>query len=262
MQRSRYILATITALVCAFTVAPVVVVVIESFTATNYIAFPPPALSFKWYAEILNRPEFLLSARVSLIVAVSTSLIATAIGTMTALALRTGFAGSALLRTLFMAPLSLPGLIFGLALLQFLAGLSLPRNMATLVAAHVIITVPFCIRFIGVALLAIGPDVELAAQSLGAGPMRTFRYTTLPLIRSGIAASVVFSFILSFDEVAATLFLASPSAMTLPVRVFVYIDQDYDPLVTSVSAILVFIAVAALALMARTVGLGRLFGIK
>jgi putative spermidine/putrescine transport system permease protein len=259
----RYGLGGFAALVCLFAVAPVIVVVLESFTSTNYIVFPPPGFSLKWYAAILNRPEFIESARVSFIVAGSAAIISTTLGAMAAIALtRYDFVGVNIVRALFLAPLSLPGLIFGLALIQFLAGLAIARDLTTLTVAHIIITVPFCIRFVSVALLTIGADIELAAQSLGAGPWRTFWYTTFPLIRSGILASVIFSFIISFDEVAATLFLASPKAMTLPVRIFVYIDQDYDPLVTSISSMLVFMAMAAMLCIARTVGLGRLFGIR
>jgi putative spermidine/putrescine transport system permease protein len=261
--RARFVLGGIAALVCLFSVAPVLVIVVESFTSTNYIIFPPPDFSLKWYVAIASRPEFIESATISLIIAVCASVSSTVLGTMSAIALlRHEFFGSALLRTLFLAPLSLPGLIFGLALLQFLAAWAVPRGIMTLIAAHVIITVPFCIRFISVALVTVGRDIELAAQSLGAKPIDTFRYVTLPLIRPGIFASVVFAFILSFDEVAATLFLSSPTAMTLPVRIFVHIDQDYDPLVTSVSAILVFIAVGALICIERTVGMARLFGMK
>ena len=145
-----------------------------------------------------------------------------------------------MLQQLFLAPLSLPGLIFGLALLQFLARYGIPRNIATMTLAHIIITMPFAIRFITVALIGVDRNVELCAQSLGASRWRTFRYITLPLIRPGMAASLVFAFILSFDEVAASLFVSSPSAMTLPVRIFIYIDQNYDPLVTSVSSLLGF----------------------
>ena len=77
-----------------------------------------------------------------------------------------------------------------------------------------------------------------------------------------MVASLVFAFILSFDEVAASLFVSSPSAMTLPVRIFVYIDQNYDPLVTSVSSLLVFAALIALIILERTIGVGRLFGLR
>lgn len=262
-QGARRWLGVFAFFACIFSVAPVLVIVIESFTSTDYVVFPPPGLSFKWYFEFLKRPEFVDSAIVSLTVAVCASLAATILGTMTAIALeRHAFVGRKLLQNLFLAPLSLPGLIFGLALLQFLARYGIARNVMSLTLAHIIITIPFAIRFVGVALLGIDRNVELAANSLGADPLRTFWRVTFPLIRPGIAASLVFAFILSFDEVAASLFISSPSAMTLPVRIFVYIDQNYDPLVTSVSSLLVFAAVIALFIIEKTVGMGRLFGLR
>ncbi len=260
---SRRLLAAFTLLACLFSVAPVLVIVIESLTVTDYIVFPPPSLGFKWYAELAKRPEFIESTVISVVVAVCASLAATVLGTMVAIALvRHRFAGSRMLQTLFLSPLSLPGLIFGLALLQFLARTGLPRNVVTMTLAHIIITMPFAIRFVTVALLALDRNLELAAQSLGASRLATFRHVTLPLIRPGMVASLVFAFIISFDEVAASLFVASASAMTLPVRIYTYIDQNYDPLVTAVSSLMVLAAVAALVLIERSIGVGRLFGLK
>ena len=250
-------------LVCLFSAAPVLVIVAESFTITDYVVFPPPGLSLKWYVEFVKRPEFVDSAIVSLLVALGSSIVSTLLGTTAAIALeRHAFAGRKLLQSLFLAPLSLPGLIFGLALLQFLARYGLPRNVLSLTFAHIIITTPFAIRFVSVALVGVDRNVEQAAQSIGADGLRTFRHVTFPLIRPGIAASLVFAFILSFDEVAASLFVSSASAMTLPVRIFVYIDQNYDPLVTSVSSLLVFAAAIALFIIEKTVGMGRLFGLR
>ncbi len=257
------LLAIFAILVCAFSVAPVLVIVIESFTATDYVVFPPRGFSLKWYGEFFKRPEFVDSVIFSTVVAFFASIIATALGTGAAMALvRYKFFGQKVLQQLFVAPLSLPGLIFGLALLQFLARYGIPRNVLTMTLAHIIITMPFAIRFITVALIGLSRDVDMAAQSLGASRWRTFRYVTLPLIRPGMVASLVFAFILSFDEVAASLFVSSPSAMTLPVRIFVYIDQNYDPLVTSVSSLLVFAALIALVIIERTLGVGRLFGLR
>lgn len=250
-------------LVCLFSLAPVLVIVVESFTSTDYVVFPPPGLSLKWYVEFIKRPEFVDSAIVSLLVALGASVISTLLGTMTAIALeRHAFFGRRLLQALFLAPLSLPGLIFGLALLQFLARYGLPRNVLSLTFAHIIIGMPFAIRFVSVALVGVDRNVEQAARSLGANAWRTFWHVSFPLIRPGIAASLVFTFILSFDEVAASLFVSSANAMTLPVRIFVYIDQNYDPLVTSVSSLLVFAALVAVMIIEKTVGMGRLFGLR
>lgn len=261
--RARRLLGVFALFVCVFSIAPVLVIVIESFTSTDYVVFPPPGLSIKWYVEFAKRPEFVDSVVVSTVVAIFASIFATALGTMAALALvRHKFPGAKLLQSLFLAPLSLPGLIFGLALLQFLARYGIPRNVVTMTLAHIIITMPFAIRFVTVALVGVDRNVELAAASLGANRLRTFWYVIFPLIRPGVVASIVFAFILSFDEVAASLFVSSPSAMTLPVRIFVYIDQNYDPLVTSVSSLLVFAAVLALVIIERTIGVGRLFGLR
>src|SRR5690606_14652032 len=117
---------------------------------------------------------------------------------------------------------------------QLFARYGIPRNIVLLMFAHVVITTPFAIRFVSVAILGVERDLARAAQSLGASPWRVFRNVTFPLIRPGIVASLVFAFILSFDEVAASLFISSPEATTLPVRIFVYIEQNYDPLITSV----------------------------
>ena len=259
----RSVLAVFALIVCAFSVAPVLVIVIESFTSTDYVVFPPPGFSLKWYAEFLKRPEFIDSALVSTVVALCASVVATALGAGAAIALvRHEFFGRRFLQQLFVAPLSLPGLIFGLALLQFLARYGIPRNIVTMTLTHVVITMPFAIRFITVALVGVDRNVELSAQSLGANRWRTFRHITLPLIRPGIVASLVFAFIISFDEVAASLFVSSSSVMTLPVRIFTYIDQNYDPLVTSVSSLLVFAALIALVILERTLGVGRLFGLR
>ncbi len=256
-------LGVFTAVICLFSVAPVIIVVLESFTSTDYVVFPPPGVSLKWYAEFIKRPEFVDSLVASSLVAVSASILATALGTMAALVLvRRAAFGSRVLMSLFSAPLSLPGIILGLALLQFLVRYGVPRNALTMIAAHVVITMPFAIRFVSVALLGVDQNAERAAQSPGANSWRTFWHVSLPLIRPGIVASFVFTFILSFDEVAASLFMATPDLTTLPVRIFVYIDQNYDPLVTSVSSLLVFAAAIALAVIERTMGVGRLFGMR
>jgi putative spermidine/putrescine transport system permease protein len=250
-------------LVCCFSVAPVVVILLESVTAADYISFPPQGFSLKWYIEIGRRPEFLDSLQVSAIVATVTALGATTIGTLASMALvRHRFPGRTLLQGLFMAPLSLPALVLGIALLRFYVAADMPRDTMTLVMAHLVVTTPFAIRLVTVSLTGLDPNLERAANSLGAGRWRTFRYVTLPVIRPGIVASLLFTFIISFDEVAVSLFLSSPSAMTLPVRVFAYIEQNYDPFITSISSILVLFAVAMTVVLEKTVGIGRIFGLR
>ncbi|WP_164778389.1 ABC transporter permease [Mesorhizobium sp. M7A.F.Ca.US.006.01.1.1] len=255
--------AVYAACVCIFTILPVAAIIAQSFTANSYLAFPPSGFSLRWYEAILRRPEFLQSAQVSVVIAIAASILSTVLGTLVTFGLvHYDFFGKRLLQSLFMAPLSLPGLILGLALLQFFALRGLPRDLPVLIMAHVITTIPFAIRFVTVALAGMNPNLELAAQSLGADRWTTFRKVTFPLIKPGIVASVVFTFILSFDDVAVSLFLASPTTTTLPVRIYTYIDQNYDPLITAVSSLVVFAGFIALALIERIVGVGRLFGLR
>lgn len=259
----RRCLAAYAALVCLLSVAPVLIIVIESFTASDYVVFPPQGFSLKWYVEAAQREEFVHSALLSLGIALVACVIATALGTLVALALvRFRFPGRQLLQSLFMAPLSVPGIIFGLALLQFFSAWAIPRENIAVVIGHIIIALPFAIRFVTVALLGMVSNVELAAQSLGANRWDVFRRVTLPLIRPGVVASLVFAFILSFDDVAVALFLATPGGTTLPVRIYSYIDQSYDPLIAAVSAIVVMAAFVSMVAIERTLGIGRLFGLR
>lgn len=256
-------LATYVALVCCFSVAPVAVILLESLTAADYITFPPRGISLRWYIEIAHRPEFIESLKVSAIVAMATAIGATAIGTMASLALvRYRFPGREIIQSLFMAPLSLPALVLGIALLRFYIAAGLPRDVSTLIIAHLVVTTPFAIRLVTVALTGLDANLELAANSLGASRWRTFRYVTLPLIRPGIVASLLFTFIISFDEVAVSLFLSSPTAMTLPVLVFAYVEQNYDPFITAISSVLVLFAILMTVVLERTVGIGRIFGLR
>lgn len=262
-RRAQRLLGIYAALVCIFSVSPVLIIVAESITETDYVVFPPVGFTLHWYFEIAKRPAFIDSAIVSLVVAIGASVISTILGTLAAIALvRYTFFGRDLLRSLFLAPLSLPGLILGLALLQFFVAYGVQRNIPALIIGHIIITMPFTIRFVTVALVGLDPNVELAARSLGANPWNAFRRVTLPLVRPGVVAGAVFAFILSFDDVTVALFLSGPAATTLPVRIYTYIDQNYDPLVTAVSSILVLTAGVMLIAVERTVGVGRLFGLR
>ena len=101
-------------------------------------------------------------------------------------------------------------------------------------------------------------SIENAAASLGASSFTTFRRVTLPLILPGVASGWVLAFINSFDEVTMTVFIASPETTTLPVRLFLYIQDNIDPLVAAVSAALIFMTVAAMLVLDRLYGLERL----
>lgn len=250
-----------TLLVCLFILAPILVVLGASLTAAEYTSFPPVGLSLRWYREILEHEEFVQSFRTSVVVALLTAGLATASGTLAALALvRHRFPGRDLVNALFMSPLMLPAIILGIALLQFYTRLGITRTPASLVLGHLILTTPYVIRLVGASLAGFEETLERAALNLGASRWQAFRWVTLPLIRPGLLAGAAFAAIVSFDDVSLALFLASPKTVTLPVRIFTYIEQAFDPLVTAVCSILILVAAAGVLGIERTVGLGRLFG--
>lgn len=250
-----------TAVVYAFVLAPIVVVVLSSFTAAEYTSFPPHGLSFRWYLEIADNPEFIDSFRVSAVVAVVTGIVATVLGTLAALVLvRQRFPGRDAVNAFFLSPLMLPAVILGIALLQFYTLVGITRTPFALVCGHLVITVPYVIRLVSASLAGFDRNLELAAMNLGAPPWQAFRRVTLPLIRPGIVAGATFAVIVSFDDVSVSLFLAGPHSTTLPVRIFSYIEQTFDPLATAVCSILILLAAVGVVVIERSIGLGRMFG--
>jgi putative spermidine/putrescine transport system permease protein len=256
-------LALYTLVICCLSPAAIVVVLLESLTGADYVAFPPSGLSLRWYIEIAQRPEFVASLLTSLGVATLAAIVSTALGTLAALALvRYRFPGRGLLQALFLSPLSVPAIVLGLALLQLYAAFGIPRTVPTLALAHLLITSPYTIRLVSVSLAAFDADLERAARGLGADPFTAFRRIVLPLIRPGMLAGLIFAFIVSFDDTSVALFLSSATVMTLPVRIFTYVEQSYDPFVTAISSVLIVIVFALALVIEKTVGIGKLFGVR
>jgi putative spermidine/putrescine transport system permease protein len=249
-----------TGLVYAFVMSPIAVVLLASLTAAEYTSFPPEGLSLRWYLAIARHPEFLDSFRISLVVALVSGALAAGLGTAAALALvRWRFPGRDALNAFFLSPLMLPAVILGIALLQFYTAVGITRTPFAIVCGHLVITVPYVIRLVSASLAGFDRTLERAALNLGASPWQAFVRITVPLIRPGIVAGATFAVIVSFDDVSISLFLAGPRSVTLPVRIFSYIEQTFDPLVTAVCSILIIVTLGAVVAIERSIGLGRLF---
>lgn len=240
---------------------PAVIVAVASFTQTEYMTFPPEGFSLRWYREAFGDDSlvqaFFFSVRLSLVSAT----VATTLGLITSFALvRFDFLGKRALETFAMGPLTLPRVVLGLALLQIYSQLGLGSNFWTLLSGHVLVTTPFAIRLVTASLGGIGRTHERAAMSLGASYPVTLLHVTLPMARTGIFGAFVFTAILSFDDVAMTIFLSGVSTTTIPVKLYAFAEQYQTPVVTSVSTILVLMGVIGLVLIQRTIGMERAFG--
>jgi putative spermidine/putrescine transport system permease protein len=244
--------------ICLFLLAPIAVVIVASFSDRQYLVFPPTGLSLRWYAQFFASREFIDALTLSLQLGVLTTVVSTIVGLLAALALVSlRFRGVELVRAVFASPLMVPGIVVGIAMLIYFNRIRLANTFASLVLAHVALTLPYVIRIVSAGLQSFDHSLEEAARSLGASRARALRDVTLPLIKGSLMAAAVFAFIISFDEVVVTLFLAGPRMTTLPVAIYTYIEYTSDPSIAAISSILVVLTVGAVLLIDRTAGFTR-----
>lgn len=242
---------------------PLIVVVAISFTSGAGVDFPPPGVSLRWFDYIAHRPEFISGTVNSLILAVAATVLALALGTLASLGMvRYRFRGKSLLEALFLAPLVVPSLIIGVALLYFFSAIGFTDSFQRLVLAHLILVVPYTIRSISATMYGLDPAYEEASRVMGAGQWRTFRKVLLPMLRPGIVVAALFAFIVSFDNFNLSIFLINANTVTLPVRIFTYLGFQFDPSIAAISTVLLIGTVAVLALAERTIGLTRLRALR
>lgn len=245
-------------LVYLFLILPVLVIVLSAFSPKEYPEFPPTGFSLRWFSAIAGNSDWSEALSNSIFLLVIVTLLTVVLGTTAAYAIaRLDFRGKQAIQSLMLSPLMIPQIVLGISLLYVFTGMGLIGTMTGLVIGHVIVAFPYVVRTVGVSVSNLNPKLELASMSLGAGPVKTFFRVTLPLIKPGIVAGGVFSAVTSFGEVSISLFVYSPSTVTVPVRIFNYIEQTYDPAVNAVSVIFIAVAVIALIVIERTIGLTK-----
>jgi putative spermidine/putrescine transport system permease protein len=255
------VLGSIAGAVYTLMLLPVAVVALVSFSADSFIVFPPSGVSLRWYGQLFGNEALMRGLGLSLRLAATVSLLSLALGVPAAFAIQRGLApGARALKAFFLAPLLLPTLVLGLALLMALQPLRLTATFAGLAMGHMLVTLPFVIRFMVTAFATLPDDVEAAAASLGAGPWRAFIRVTLPLAAPGLLASGFLAFLLSFDETVISLFLSGPIAAPLSVEMVRYVEGRTDPLVAALSVILITGTIAVILLVERIAGVMRVVG--
>ncbi|MEU8249280.1 ABC transporter permease [Nonomuraea sp. NPDC048916] len=242
------------ALIAVFLLLPTLVVIPLSFTEGSLLRWPPRGFSLRWYETLLADPAWRDATLKSLEVALWTALAATAIGTTTALGLTRGrFRGRQLISSLSLSPIVVPTVITAIGTYFVFVRLGIVGTTAGLVLAHTVLALPLVIVSVTNSLRSFDRNLELAALSLGAGPVSTFFRITLPLVAPGVAASALFAFITSWDEIVVALFVTDPVVRTLPVVIFNQLRSGVDPTVAAAATLLVLVTVTALgvALAAR-----------
>ena len=244
-----------------FLLAPVILVVPLSFSSANNLVWPPPGWSLRWYGAMVREAGLMEAAGNSLLLAAGVSGVCLLLGMPAALVLERGrFRGREALLALITAPLLLPTIVLGLALLLVFVGMKLLGTWTGLVLAHLTITLPYAIRVLSTAVGTLPPGIEDAARSLGAAPGRVFWRVTLPLLLPGVVATAAITFLVSFDEVVISLFVVGPRLTTLPVALYRYVEARTDPLVAAVSTVLVALTMLVVVVLDRAVGLRKAVG--
>jgi len=246
-------------LVYVFLLAPLVVVVLASFNSADFLSFPPRGFSLRWYRALWESEVWGDSFRLSVLLTAVVTPLSLLIGTLAAYALvRYSFPGKGLVATLVMAPLVMPQIVLGIALLNYFSLLGLIDSLTGLMLGHLVVTLPFTVRLVSISVHNLDPALERAAQNLGATPLQTFWRVTLPLLRPGIVAGAIFAAIISFGELAVTLLIAGARTTTLPLRIFNYTEYNFDPTINAVSTIFVVLALVLIIALDRLIGLVRI----
>ena len=252
----RWLLAAWTAVILVFVLSPLVVVALISVTPTEYVSLPTTGVTLHWYREALNTPVFVDSAIKSVILAFATSAIVLVLGTAMAIAIvRFQFLGRNVIFTLGTSPLFVPMVMTGLALLIAANVYGLYSTTARILIGHCVLTIPYVVRAMASSLTGFDSNQELAARNLGATPFQAFMKVTLPQLGPGLMAGGIFAFIISFDNVAVSIFLSGPDFTTLPVQLYAYAINKSDPMIAAVSVLMIAFSLVVIGLAEKFFGL-------
>ncbi len=247
----KWILLGITGLTTAFLILPIIFIAALSFGSSQWLIFPPPSWTLKWYAAFFADPRWLEAAWTSLRIAAIVTVLSVLIGLVASFGLVRGrFIGKEALRALFLTPMILPVVVLAVALYAFFLRVGLNGTFTGFVIAHLVVALPFSILSITNALEGFDKSIEDAAVLCGASPLEAKLRITLPSISHGLFSAAVFSFLTSWDEVVLAIFMASPTLQTLPVKIWATLRQDLTPAIAAASTLLIIVTIALMLLTA------------
>ena len=236
-------------LVAAFLMLPLLIVIPISFSASEYLQFPPPGLSLRWYERYLGSSDWMDATWRSVLIGIATSMFSLALGIPLSISLvRARSRLLDLIERLMLGPVVVPNMVIAVSIYGWFASLQLIGSWISVALAHTLLALPYATIVLTAGLRAIDPSLEKAARGLGANPLHAFWWITLPQLRPSLTTAATFAFIISFDELIIAMFLAGPHA-TLPKKMFENISFSIDPTIAAVSvlqialiAILLFVA--------------------
>jgi putative spermidine/putrescine transport system permease protein len=236
MERIALVLAIVVAI---FLVAPMAIIVPMSFSSAISFEFPPPGYWTGYYVQYFTNPSWLDATANSFIIAFASMIFTLAVALPAAFGfVRYRFRGKGAWNLVMMTPLIVPHVVSALGYYGFLSLASLTGTYVGMVIAHSVLAVPVAFLVLSAALKGFDRNLERAAMSAGAGPLRTFFWVTLPVLRPGILVGALFAFLQSFNEAVIAIFIAGRNASTLPKKMFESIRLESDPVIAVVSTLL------------------------
>lgn len=246
-------------LVYLFLFSPIVVVVLLAFNPQEYGSFPMRGVSLRWFAGLAENQPILDAVKTSLLLGACVTVVSTSVGLAAAMALvRFDFPGKRAIAVLLTAPILMPQVVLGVAVLLFLRAAGFATSFGVLVVGHVMITLPYVILVIQARLYAIPRVYEDAAMTLGASPWHAFKDVTLPLLGPAVLAAALFAFTISFDDVTATLFWKPVGIETVPTLILAMLQLSVSQQVNALgTALIVFNVAIPLLAMAASRAIAR-----
>ena len=258
-MRKQKGMTIIAILVFAFLFLPLLLIVITSFGTAAAIQFPIKGFTLDWYGNALRSETMLESFKLSLIIGLLATVFALLVGVPASYALaRYSVKGKNLIKSFFLSPTVIPGIVVGYTLFQFIVvALGLPVFQGLLIG-HFLISLPYIIRVVGSSMDQLDYSIEEVAWTLGCTRFRAFMQIVLPNVSSGIFAAFMLAFVNSFNNVPVSMFLSGPGVTMLPTSLLSYMEYNYDPTVSAISVMLMLLTIGLMYLIEKTLGLASI----
>ena len=255
LSPSQIMLRVFVGVVLLWLIIPVLIIIPMSFSGARFLSFPPPSWSLRWYQAYLTNPAWMQATKTSLILATSSAVLATIIGTAAAYALNmTQSRWVKNLQIVLLLPLVVPIVITAVGVFLVYAQIGLIATLSGLILANVMLGMPYVITSVLVGLRKFDPTQEMVARSLGMNRWRAFFTVVLPQIRPSVITGTLFAFISALDETVVSLFISGGDYQTLTKRMFTALRDEIDPTIAAISTLLTgisFIMVLLMAMNAR-----------
>jgi putative spermidine/putrescine transport system permease protein len=239
--------------VIVFLLLPSLVALPIAFGNVTAIIFPPRDFGIALFERFFTEPGWVDATLVSLRVSLLTTLLSLILGVPAAYALVRGeFPGRNVLALFLIGPIMVPGVVISLALYMYFANIGLRDGDMRLILGHMIATLPLVIIMSSAGMRQIDPALETSATIMGASRLTVFLRVTLPLIRPSLLASALFSFLISFDEIVISWFVARPDTITLPVKMLSSIQWEASSILAAISTMLTVISIIVCLIVSNT----------